>query len=353
MRKIENILVVQTAFIGDVILTLPLVQVLKEYFAFSNIDVVVVPRAAELLANHPAIGETIVYDKRGADAGWKGFKRLLQVIRSKKYDLALLPHRSLRSGLLAFLAGIPLRIGFSKSVARPFYSKSVKLEKGLHEIERNLSLLGGIGIEHHQKVLPDLYPSEQAKKKVDRLLADFGLSDAHNLIGIAPGTVWNTKRWLEEGFAVLIKQLSENGWKSVLLGGKGDEALCSEILALSGDTHAHSLAGKLSLLESAELLRRCRSLVSNDSAPMHLAVAMRTPVVAIFGATVPAFGFAPYGEHDVVVETRGLSCRPCSNHGGEKCPIKTFECMKQITPEKVFMRLTYVLEKTAASPQRA
>ncbi len=164
MRKIENILVIQTAFIGDVILTLPLVQVLKEFFAFSKIDVVVVPRSAELLSNHPAIAETIVYDKRGMDAGLKGFWRLLQVIRKRKYDLALLPHRSMRSGLLVFLTGVPLRIGFSKSMARLFYSKSVKYQKDLHEIERNLSLLDGIGIEHHQKVLPNLYPSEQERK---------------------------------------------------------------------------------------------------------------------------------------------------------------------------------------------
>lgn len=353
MRKIDNILVIQTAFIGDVVLTLPLIQVLKEYFAFSNIDVVVVPRAAELLSNHPAISEIIVYDKRGRDRGWVGFWRLVKRLRKKEYDLGIIPHRSLRSGLLALLAGIPLRIGFSKGPARFLHSKVVRYQSTLHEIERNLSLLNALGIEHHQRVLPSLYPSRQMKIKVDRLLAEHGLQGAHNLIAIGPGTVWNTKRWMKEGFAALVTRLSESGWRSLLVGGQEDEELCNEILQMAGESHAVSFAGKLSLLESAELLGRCRSLVSNDSAPMHLAVAMRTPVVAIFGATVPAFGFGPYGEHDVVVETRGLACRPCSSHGGTQCPIKTFDCMKQISAEKVFSRLMFVLEKTAPSPQRA
>jgi heptosyltransferase-2 len=125
------------------------------------------------------------------------------------------------------------------------------------------------------------------------------------------------------------------GFNVLLVGSREDEELCREICAMTQTNKVVNAAGKLSLLQSAELIRHCRVLISNDSAPMHLAVAVGTPVVAIFGATVPEFGFAPRGPHDIVIETKGLKCRPCSIHGGKKCPIKTFECMMAITPEIV------------------
>ena len=105
-----------------------------------------------------------------------------------------------------------------------------------------------------------------------------------------------------------------------------------------------SAAGDLTLLQSSSLIKRCRVVVSNDSAPMHLAVASRIPVVAIYGATIPAFGFAPYGKQDVIVETSGLSCRPCSIHGGERCPIETFDCMKRITADEAFRNVLAIVE---------
>ena len=127
--------------------------------------------------------------------------------------------------------------------------------------------------------------------------------------------------------------------KIVLIGGREDEALCNRIAVESKAVEVYVTAGKFTLLQSAELLRRCKVLVSNDSAPMHLAVAMRTPVIALFGATVPSFGFAPYGEKDIVVQTEGLPCRPCSIHGGDKCPIGTFDCMVRISAEMVFEKV--------------
>ncbi|HEY4613438.1 MAG TPA: glycosyltransferase family 9 protein, partial [Bacteroidota bacterium] len=180
------------------------------------------------------------------------------------------------------------------------------------------------------------------------MLKAFKLSRTKRLIAIAPGTIWNTKRWLKERFAALSRLLADEHYEVVLVGGKDDESLCEEIRSMSNSPKVHNAAGELSTLQSAELLRRCRLLVCNDSAPMHFAVAVGTPVVSIFGATVPEFGFAPYGKFDVVIETRGLQCRPCSKHGGDECPIKTFECMKAITEERVFRKAMEALEQ----PQR-
>jgi heptosyltransferase-2 len=345
MRSVSNILVIQTAFIGDVVLTLPLIQVTKEYFANASVDVVTIPRAGELLRNHSSIREVILYDKKGLDRGWMGFWKHVRALRERQYDLAIIPHRSLRSALLALLAGVPLRIGFRKGGGQLLHTKSVKYEKDIHEIERNLSLLEGIGIEHRERVLPVIYPSKEVEQRIQRLLKEL-MFDGKKLIAIAPGTVWNTKRWLKDRFGEVAKELVQDGFCVVLIGGNEDRPLCEEIVQLGGGEGIASLAGRLSLLESAEVIRRCKAMICNDSAPMHIAVGMKTPVVAIFGATVPEFGFAPYGARDIVVETRGLRCRPCSVHGGEQCPIKTFDCMKNITAEKVLAKVASVLERS-------
>jgi heptosyltransferase-2 len=345
MRTIGNILVIQTAFIGDAILTLPLVRGLKEYFPHANIDILVTPRAQDLFKDHPDIHEAIPFDKRGRDKGFAGLRKMVRMLRGRRYDLAFVPHRSLRSALASWLARIPLRIGFDRSAGRFLFTKSVRYGKDLHEIDRNLTLLEGIGIKDHPRTLPRLYPSGEDAKVVDKLLFELEIGNVQRLIALAPGTVWNTKRWLKERFASLAVNLDGEGYEILLVGGMEDRELCSEVCALSGSMKIHNTAGKLSLLQSAELIRRCKLLVANDSAPLHLAVGVGTPVVAVFGATVPAFGFAPMGRFDSVVEIRNLRCRPCSSHGGDRCPIKTFECMTGITHERVFARVMGVLER--------
>ena len=270
MRKVENILIVQTAFLGDAVLTLPLVQVVKEFFAHSAIDVVVTPRAKELLTNHPAISEAFEFDKRGADSGVAGLIRMAGGLRRRKYDLAIVPHRSLRSALLVWLARIPLRIGFNRSAGRFLFTKTVKYVKDSHEIERNLSLLSALGIIERRKELPSLYPSAADGRRVDKLLFDLEVSHPDRLVAIAPGSVWNTKRWPKERFASLAVNLDDAGFEIVLVGGAEDRELCDDIHKLSGSMRVYNTAGMLSFLQSAELIRRCTALVSNDSAPIHV-----------------------------------------------------------------------------------
>jgi heptosyltransferase-2 len=142
---------------------------------------------------------------------------------------------------------------------------------------------------------------------------------------------------------VLINQIADRGWLPLLIGGPDDRDLCSSIAQLSQSPSVRNFAGELTVLQSAELLRRCAVVISNDSAPVHLAVAVRTPVIAIFGPTVPAFGFGPYGISDRIVQTDGLKCRPCSIHGSEVCPIGTFECMRELHVEAVMMQIDQIV----------
>ncbi len=343
--ELKKILIIQTAFAGDVILTLPMIQVLKRHFPNASIDAVVIPRVLDLLANNPHIDRVISYDKRKSDKGLAGFFRLVQRLRLGKYDLAIVPHRSLRSALLAGLSNIPHRIGFDRSAGRIFFTERVRYDPNKHEVERNYSLLQPLGIGPPEKELPKLYPSFRDGEEVDRLFRPYDAEGEKPRICIAPGTVWKTKQWLPERFAEVAKKLAEKN-TVILIGGKEDEDICEEICRSAGKTGCLNFAGKLSLLQSAEVIKRCKLLLSNDSAPMHIAVAMGTPVVAIFGATVPEFGFAPYGPKDIVVETRGLPCRPCSIHGGKKCPIKTFVCMRSIESQEI---LSILEEKTMGS----
>jgi heptosyltransferase-2 len=344
MSEVRNILIVQTAFLGDVVLTLPLLQTVKQRFPAANIDMVVTPQAAGLLANRPDLRKAIVFDKRGKDTGIGGLLRLAALLRAGTYQLALVPHRSIRSAALVRFARVTRRIGFTTSAGGFLLTDRVRYEKKNHEVTRNLSLLLPLGIDIQEKVYPDLYPSDSDTRLVGQLLDNAGIDVNATLIGIAPGTVWNTKRWLKERFIELMIRLQQSGYAVALIGGTEDKQLCDEIVRSALPGNIASCAGKLTLLQSSSLIKRCRVVISNDSAPMHLAVASRTPVVVIYGATVPEFGFAPYGKQDVIVETSGLSCRPCSIHGGERCPIETFDCMKRITADEVFRKVLTIVD---------
>lgn len=347
MPEYKNILVLQTAFLGDVVLTLPLIQVLKKKYPKTQIDMIVIPKVSGLLANHPDINEVLVFDKRRKDSGVTGILRLAGILRKRNYDIVFVPHRSLRSAVVVFLARIPQRIGFHKSAGKILLNKIVQYKPSIHEIERNLSLLESIMEKVEGKEFPRLYPTQSDKKIVDELLSSENIACEKIMIGISPGTVWNTKRWFEEKFIELTKKLVDAGYRIALIGGDEDEKLCNRIKDSYFSGNVFSAAGKLTILQSAELIKRCSVLICNDSAPMHLAVAMKTTVVAIFGATVPEFGFAPYGTQDVVVEIEGLKCRPCSIHGGDKCPIKTFDCMRNISPDEVFSKVIEIVNKTS------
>jgi heptosyltransferase II len=332
---VNRVLIFHTAFPGDIILTLPLAQKLRAMFPDVRISMLTIPPASDLLRNHPAIDDRIVYDKKGTQRGLGAIMDLARDLRRRGFDVVLIPHRSVRSAVVCRLAGIPVRVGFSTSAGRLFLTETVPDDRGVHEILRNLSLLRPMGVAATEVELPRIYPDEADRSAVSRFLAGYPGLDSRSLVAVAPGSVWNTKRWPSEYFAALVRLLCERGVSPVLVGGEEDRELGRCIVAAAGTGRVVDATGRFSLLGSAELIRRCRVCVSNDSAPMHLAVAIGTPVVALFGATVPEFGFGPLGADNAVVQTPGLPCRPCSIHGGVTCPIKTFECMHRITPAHV------------------
>ncbi len=309
------------------VLTTPLIAHLAKS---GSVDVLATPAAATLLANNPHVRETIVYDKRGADRGARAFVRLASALRARTYAAAYLAQGSVRSGALAALSGIEERIGFSTSAGRRFYTTRVPYIENAHHAARLLSLATRDPEREvpRSTLRPRLYPGPAERTAVDRVL---GAIAGDALVVLAPGSVWATKRW--PYFADLARGVSDFA-RVVIVGADADQALAEQIIGATKG-QAISTTGRLSLLGSAELIGRAALVVTNDSAPLHLASAMNTPTIAVFGPTVPEFGFGPLADAATVVGRDDLACRPCDRHGPQKCPLGHWRCMREISPEQV------------------
>ncbi len=342
MSEVKKILLFQTAFAGDVILFTSLIQAARGAFPDSSIHVLVIPQTADLLTNNPFCDRIIIYDKRKSEKGPLAFFTMVRRLRKENYDLALVPHRSLRSSLLVWAARVPRRIGFDRSAGKVFFTDVVPYRTGIHEVERNIKLLNAAAASIQQAPRPSLYPGNKERVEVDRFLDDASFPAGKPLLVLAPGSEWETKRWPLASFIRLTGLLQEEiGAAIAIIGGIEDEPLAAEIVKKSGGPAA-SAAGRLSFLASAELIRRAGVVVANDSSPLHLAVAVGTPVVALFGPTIPEFGFRPRGPKDVVLQ-KDMYCRPCGIHGGRRCREGHLRCLNDISPEEVFRAVKQVV----------
>ena len=346
-RVWEKILVVQTSFLGDTVLTLPLLSEIKRRFPRSKLSLLCSPLGGELLLDYPIVDEIIVDDKKKAGRGWIGLWRTAKLLKAKGFTLALCPHKSFRSGLLLFLANIPLRVGFTQSKSSFLFHVRVNRNAERHDVERTLSILEGLGIRTDDCERPlDLPITASLEEEVIKRLVTAGVDTSKMLVGIHPGSVWATKRWSAEGFGRLIGLLKEKYPCEILLfGGSEDAQVVANVQNLCGGC-AVSLVGRISLRELPAALSLCRVLITNDSGPMHIAVARGVPVVAIFCATTPELGFYPYSARAIVVE-KNLPCRPCSSHGSRRCPLGTEDCIRLIGAEEVFHAVGKLLETTS------
>lgn len=331
-------LVIQTAFLGDVVLTTPMLAALAE--REGPVDVVTTPAAASLLETHPAVRRVIPYDKRGRDRGLPAMLRLARRLATARYEAVYLPHRSLRSAALAFLARVPRRVGFADGWPL-LYTETRRRPRTGHEIDRLLALVGAPA----GAVAPRLYPQPQDERVVEGCLSDAGITG--DFVALAPGSIWGTKRWpyYEELATWLAQRIAV-----VVVGGADDAALGRSIAEAVRQAGGRVLdtCGRLTLLQSAALIGRAQLLVTNDSAPLHFASALGTRVVALFGPTVPEFGFGPIGEGDLSLGVTELTCRPCSDHGPSVCPLGHHRCMRDLPLATVMT----ALEETGALRRR-
>lgn len=346
LRGPERLVVIQTAFLGDAVLTTPLLAALHESHPATQISVVCTPEVAEVFQRQPGVSEIILFDKRGNARSVGALWRLARDLRARNFNAAILPHRSFRSALLSWLARIPRRIGFTSSQGRWLLTDRIPFLWDVHDAERNVSLLQALGVKQAARQLR-IQPEPQAQRIVQDRLRAAGINDSDRLLGINAGSVWPTKRWLPEGFAAVADRASrELGAKVIFFGGHADEKSITAVLEKMKEK-AVNWAGQTTMRELIAAIARCDTFLTNDSGPMHIAVATQVPTVAIFGPTTKELGFFPYGEGHTVIE-KNLSCRPCGLHGANKCPLGHFECMKTISPEEVFQAVARYI---AGSPR--
>jgi heptosyltransferase-2 len=261
-------------------------------------------------------------------------------LRRFSYQAAYMAQGSVRSAALALAAGVGRRVGFATSAGRRLYTVKVEHREDLHHAARLLSLALPPNEVATRDIRPRLYPGIPERYAVDRLLAFHEVvDDGPPLVALAPASVWATKRW--PYYAELAKLLGDRS-RVVVLGSADDRSLAEDVRSAGGDG-AFSAAGALTLLGSAELIRRCSLVVTNDSAPQHLASAVGTPTITIFGPTVPQFGFGPLADGSTTMGLDSLPCRPCDRHGPRRCPLRHWRCMREIGPGDVAARVFDIL----------
>jgi heptosyltransferase-2 len=311
-------LVIQTAFIGDVILATAVLEKLHKFYPGAQIDLLVQKGNESLFDQHPFLSEVIVFDKKANRV--KSLFSLIPRLRRKGYDVVINLHRFFSSGLIAVLSGAHRTIGFDKNPLSFLFSARVGHEISatgtLHEVQRNLLLISGL-TDDSLGEKPKLYPPPDAYDQVQTM---------DQYICIAPASIWYTKQWPAERWVALINAF-EDRFLVYLLGSKQDRALCEGIKSAVGMQRVVNRAGELSLLESTALMSKAIRNFVNDSAPLHLASAVNAPVTAVFCSTVPAFGFGPLSDQAIIAETtQRLPCRPCGLHGHMSCPEGHFKC---------------------------
>lgn len=333
--------------LGDVLLTTPLIRILRKKYPNAEIDFLVRPEYSELLRHNPHVTNLLLYDIR---EGFPGLQKLKRKLRSENYHVLLDLHRNLRSIYLR------LRTPFSPfSNAKIYRIKKnqiirfllVKLKINLYRKiygspipvwKKYILAAKPLGLEPDGQGLEFFLPPELSNIIPTQINE---LPPGNWKVVMAPGARHFTKRWLPEYFAELIRRLHQSyGLKTILVGGPEDVAVTNNILQLLPDQIAASFAAKLSISETASVIKNAALVISNDSGLMHVASAFNRPLIAIFGSTVEELGFFPYSSKAVVLENEGLYCRPCSHIGRGSCPEKHFRCMKEITPQMVSEKIS-------------
>ncbi len=327
----QKILIIQTAFTGDVVLATALIEKLHRFFSGAEIDLLIRKGNEGLLADHPFLNEVLIWNKK--ENKFKNLFILLKKIRKKKYDKVINLQRFASTGMLTAFSNSKEKIGFDKNPFSFLFTKKIPhhFTKEMHEVERNNKLIEDFTDDTFTK--PKLYPSKKNEDEIKKYTSQ-------SYVCMMPASVWFTKQYPKEKWEKLLNAFPEE-FTVYLLGGKEDAGLCQSIKEKTSNKKVEVLAGKLSFLSSAALMKGAKMNYTNDSAPLHFASATDAPVTAIFCSTVPGFGFYPISKQSFIVETdEKLSCRPCSLHGLKACPLGHFKCAYTIETSKLLSTLS-------------
>jgi len=327
----SRIAVVQTAFLGDVVFTSPLVRVLKAAWPKAKLTLVTRPKLAGLALCIPGADAVVAFDKHGADRGLAGLKRVVKLLGEQ--DLVLVPHPSLRSAMLAWMTNAPVRVGNDSALKRRFFTIKVPLRKREPFVQQAMDLARGLGIEGPTEL--QLVPPPSELVRASQILGDVPS------VGLVIGSEWATKRWPAESFAALADRLDEAGLRAVLFGSQAERPLADAVLRAVRRAKPLNVVGN-AVLESLALLAQLRGVVGGDTGLAHASRALDTPTLLLFGPTDPG---AHTLENHAQALRLGLDCQPCDPHGPRECPLKHHDCLRKLEVDRVYSALMNLLAR--------
>lgn len=338
MTNEKKILVIQTAFPGDAILTLPFIQELKRKNPEYLIDVLCIPATTEIFSASSYVNSVILLDKKGRHKSFISFLKFVKELKSNNYEIIYSPHRSLRSALIVLNLSPKDSYGFDNSSLKFVFKNIIKYDHTAHEVKRNLNLLQD-NYTDKWKIIPDIVIGDESQIKVQKFISENQLK---RFITIAPGSVWETKKYPLEYYEKMVDYFINSGYQVVLIGGLSDKNLCDQ-LAQKNSENLFVTAGDFTFIDTIELLKKSSLLICNDSAPTHLGVCADISVLTIYCSTTPDFGFYPYNSKSDYISYDDLFCKPCGIHGFNKCPLNTFDCANRLSPETVIEKAKILL----------
>jgi heptosyltransferase I len=362
-QDFRKILLIKLSAVGDVVHTIPVLNKLRRRYPKAHLDWLVTPPIAELLRHHPGITNIIEFEREAWSTPWRlapfaAYARLAAKLRAAQYDLVIDMHGQFRTAALALATGAPARVGFDRPRARVWNASPRKFPEqarkhawqgaregswlaythhiavptlDLHAVDRYLNVGPILGLDKDPADFSFPIPPS-AESRIDSLLRQQGVAGA-DLVIIAPGTIWETKHWGNEKFAQVARNFMSKGFAVVLMGSQRERVVCEEVADLAPG--AVDLAGMTTLSELAALIRRSAISITNDSGPMHLAVALNRPVVSIFGPTDSVW-IGPYQRANAVLQAE-LHCSPCYLRRLKHCA-HGHACMHGVSPDEVIQR---------------
>jgi heptosyltransferase-2 len=324
-----KILMVQTSWLGDTVLSTPVIAGIKKVYPQAELWMMTTPAASELITRDPLLSGVLIFDKRGKDKGISGFLKIRKQIRQLKFNRVYSLHKSFRTALLLWLCGIPRRIGFADAKLAFLYHRTCRKNPEDHDVLRNLSLLSGdISLDSLDTELRLFLTAEDNVNQNVRT----PLSGIDPYAVLVPGSAWETKMWPWQGYRQVAHHLLDKGYPVVALGAPSEKKICDQV---ASRLNVINLAGRTSISDAMYVINNASLVVCNDSLALHLASAFKVPTVVIFCSTSPAFGFGPWQNNALVVERDDLDCKPCARHGSHKCPTGTEDCTRGLAVENV------------------
>lgn len=326
-NNINKILILDFLAIGDLLFITPFLRTLRENYCNAEIVISINKSNMEVIKGNPNIDKIIYFDKCGEHSGLNYFK-YIKKLRNEKPDLTITLQDNPRLSLLSKLSGAEKRIGFSRHIRKLFYTDSIPGDNDKHRVEYYLDVARLLNVEKIYNRGLEFYINSKDKKWANNFLKLNQIGQKNKIIGLNIGASWSTKLWPVEKFARLTDELMNNNYEVVLLGGKDDIDRAKKIINKATYTPA-SAVGKTTLKQVGALINKLDFLISGDTGPMHIGVAMNIFTIALFGPTEP-WRYRPYGDkHKVIM--KNLSCQPCHK---KECPYN-HECMKKITVNDV------------------